>query len=540
MSKSPKSHSNDRVASDALRTILPKTWLWKSPRDVDSGREHGEDCVIEIVDGNENATGAEFSVQNKVNPRVHKQYVSVSGIKLTTLERLIGLGRPVLLHAYDTQKEMSYWLWLDDWYVKFMSERKTKRPKTITVQIPLQNVLDEASAQDIRARVMWEHRKLKEVKVADLINQTNPDFRIEVSANAQSITKIINAKHDGAIPVLRPMDEAANQAMMYALQMGQAVQVNGRFAIEGVPSLLFENGVAEVVQAIICPVGEVKTFPLRVEFLNEREEVVFRSPHVIMGLVQPGTVVRRWEGHNPDQYVTYSMTQNYKERVARFEVKFSSRQRSAREWAEFLQITLSLKSAKKARLTNLKTDQSQSVEVLGMTTWVSLDELEFWRQFFQELSSIENALGIEINLPREFSGNEHGKVQAILEALRTGILSVDSHAIVADGEVLVLEKTPAEARTLVEIHDENGSISLFFEEEIEVRVDLFGNILNLGQGRREFPRSILLNIDTIKSTLDSHPADEKVVMYAQIDRQKTCIRLFNRQELSSDSQPLEL
>lgn len=149
MPKVPPEHSADRSANDALRRIIPERWMFKNPRDMDSGREYGEDIVVEIVNEKTGEiTGLEFGIQNKQGVKYRKAHISVPGIKLSTLEYLSKLPRPVMLHAYDSDKDKSYWCWIHDWYIKKYNDQLAGQVTT-TIKIPKENILNEGSIDQI-------------------------------------------------------------------------------------------------------------------------------------------------------------------------------------------------------------------------------------------------------------------------------------------------------------------------------------------------------------------------------------------------------
>jgi hypothetical protein len=231
------------------------------------------------------------------------------------------------------------------------------------------------------------------------------------------------------------------------------------------------------------------------------------------------------------------MSADNRKKAAGFGVQFHCHSHNVKEWLGFYEVLDKLKSAKHSRLTNLQSEYTNSVEVLGISTKADPNELKYWKDFLQELLSIETALEIEFDLPDQIPGEQYNRALAISTSLNTGLMNVDSHAIVPEGAVLIVNKKSTEARSLVEVCSKNGSIDFFDEEAIDVNIELVGKELSLGAGRWEFPGCIILDVldsDMIRIGLDSVSADAEVNLAIQIDRKQSRIRLLEWGEKPTD------
>ncbi len=527
MSKSPKVHSYDGIATDALRAIFPKEWFYKSPADIYSRREHGEDWIIEIVDEQENATGIEFSIQNKVNPKIRKEYVLVTGIKLSTLKRLIELNRPVLLHAYHHESKTSYWLWLDEWYAKnHASSWKTQ--KTVSVQIPKENILNDEAVKLIRGKVTWEHKKQSYIKRAQLITETNPDYRVEVSTGPNSITAVFNGKHNAAIPVIRPLDVEANNALQIALQTGLPMHIPGIVAVDGVPDLLGDEGSHELVDAFVFPNIPDETFPLRIEYLDENDEVLFKTPFVLMRLVQPGSIIRSWEGRSSEQGITYKFTRNSEHETLDFSIRAERKSQAVASWKEFFDLKDTLKPARRLKITELETDCVYYHDAKPAKTQEMSFEESTLRQLINYLSIVETHLGVSLQIPDRVDNTLVEQAHFAATAVLEGIVVVDGEEVVPPGHALLATDAVSVARDLVNIFEQNGTITIFVREA-EFSDELCGQMLNLGLARYEFSNSKIINVDELKAKFNQNAVSETelVTIAFAIDKEDTRIHFLD-------------
>ena len=239
MSKSSLHHDRDRIATNALRAIFPTYWLFKNPRDTDSGKEYSEDWIIEIVNDDERRTPTEieFGVQNKTDANVRKRHVTVR-LSVDDIQRLIDLQRPALIHAHDMDSKTSYWLWLNEWYAVHHQKLKGKK-KEILVKIPKTNVLDGRSVEKIRAYASREHHKRKLQEAAETLARTRAkDYNVYTVLDDVSFTTVVEPKHDGAIPIIKALDQTASGAMMEAIETGKPTSLVGSIAISNFPELI--------------------------------------------------------------------------------------------------------------------------------------------------------------------------------------------------------------------------------------------------------------------------------------------------------------
>ncbi|HEX2622669.1 MAG TPA: DUF4365 domain-containing protein, partial [Phototrophicaceae bacterium] len=145
--KNTKYHERDRIANNQLKAVFPENWLFKDPRDHDSGKEYSEDWIIEIVNSEGDVTGIEFGLQNKTDVKIATEYANVR-MSISDIERIVSLNRPFMLHAYHLPTNISYWIWLQEWYIfnyRDILEKKKRNPKsTILVNIPIRQTLDKS------------------------------------------------------------------------------------------------------------------------------------------------------------------------------------------------------------------------------------------------------------------------------------------------------------------------------------------------------------------------------------------------------------
>lgn len=530
MPKSSKHHSRDRVATDFLRALFPKTWLFKSPRDVDSGREYSEDWIIEIVDEDEHPTGIEFCIQNKTGIKFHKSHISFI-LTRDDIKRFVSLQRPVLLHAHDTKNHKSYWKWFAEWYgLEFNNDISDK--KTVTIRIPLTCILDDEAIKSIRAYASWVHRQRTIERNAELVNvRYKHDFHVSVSSDSTSITTLIYAKHEKAIPTVVALDENASNAMIQAIELGQPVPLVGRFALEGIPEPLREDSIVELEFALIWPHIPEHKVPVKIEFLDEAGEMLLRSPFVLLEVIQPGTMVWRMQGKDEKNFVTYTFSENKKEKKQQFAVTFECKSRSIAELTKYFDLVDRARLVKQFKITYLDSDPEE-VDYKDGTNFFPQKlsaEATAIRFIIKTFILIETELGISILLPEKIDDQLLQNCELITKVLFEGEAPMDIDLYIPKDHIIIGRDFTDKVRDVVERFEKYGYIDLYLQNQAtELTFEFMGHLLNFGRGRQMFKNCKILNLEYLKSLLqEDHITEDRQNIVFEPDREQAVWQFFD-------------
>lgn len=521
--KSPKSHRLDSIAIKALKAIFPEQWHYKSTAEDSNNHEYGDDLTIEIVDDNDYVTGIEFSVQNKANPKIRKDHISVSGIKLSTLRRLMRLNRPIMLHAFHQATKISYWLWLHEWYAQNHTP-EWKNPKTVTVRIPKENILNEDAVKTIQAQVIFEHRKYDLIRKASQVTQAS-DFNVSVLSEEKSIILVVDPKNDDAIPSVIPLDAKTFEAIQFMFQTGKTVQLDGKIAIEGIPSLIADDFGTELVSAIVFPIASDVSWPLSIEYLDQDDVVIYKTRLVTMKLVEPGAVTRRWEGKPNNQPVTYSITENLQEGTRSFSVKSQAESQMIADLDKAIAATDAIDSTKKYRITEIETDQVFYMETSHQPRELTFEQ-DIIRKFIKYVALINERLGLKIELtPSIHINNEVFEIAEFIAGILTeGIGRIRAEAVVPEGHSLIEWVKPSALHELLNQYEQHGNITVFTPQTIELHIEFLGCKITLESAQYAFPNSKIAHVDVIRKRLDENISEDEAIQIGfDIDRTESYI-----------------
>ncbi len=129
--------------------------------------DYGADLIIRTYRANGEIEVGEVTFQLKASDSLLKSAAEQSiSIRLEWRDRLLWLNEamPVVLVAFDATSEMAYWLNIQEYFRHYRWARRAKSATTITVHIPIQNVLSEDA---VRLFARWRDERM--TKIEELI-----------------------------------------------------------------------------------------------------------------------------------------------------------------------------------------------------------------------------------------------------------------------------------------------------------------------------------------------------------------------------------
>jgi hypothetical protein len=349
----------DRKATKALKNILPDHWKFKSPRDVDSGDEVCRDWIVEIANAEHGWSGAEFSIQNKTNPTIHEEHVSVVLRVDCVIYLLDKVTHPVMIHAYDIDSETSYWIWLSRWEgVNERSKWNNQKQKGVSIQIPKSNILTKASVSEIEAFVRESHFKASVRNRVDTANLSNPDFKFSSPEFVDNnIFSIAQPKHDKA-KFNFTVDTEGNEAIRRALEEGYIVQfplISGDLPSPIEPAKGEDN---RVIVTLLPHIPDI-VMPCRLIFLDAENEVSLEHKYIAFKMVRPGAVEKEFVGQPSNFPIVYSIVTRPNEDSSLVDAKlnfYCSDPRNPIAAKAFCDLYDNLRLSKRVRIIHLELD----------------------------------------------------------------------------------------------------------------------------------------------------------------------------------------
>ncbi len=532
MAKSSLHHDRDGVALLALYKVLPIYWIYKDPANKLGGKEYSEDLIIEIVndDARRTVSGIEFGVQNKTGVEIRKRHVTVR-MAADDIERLMKLQRPVLIHGHDVKSETSYWLWLNEWYPE--NSAKLKRRKTVAVNIPKKNILDARAVGKIEQYARWEHDKQDRIKHADMVaRQYKRDYAVYVTVSEMGVTTIFDPKHHDAIPTIQALDQRASDAMIQAYETGEIVPLVGSIAFGNVPVLMLESlhkDGWEIKSAWIIPhIPRDPISLIRIELLDEANNVISKSPVVEIHQTASGTIIQRFEGNDNEKGITYSFTFDGRANTTAYSIRFEPPISNAKDLRDYFIRLNRLRSVTKLRIENLKTEEI--VERSDFELFKETDHGKLWERFALALVTIEEKLNLKLKLPKKLNGLLLSRAEWIAEILRDGSVKAKKLEFIPENGVLICsDHAPVVRRILADVEEHGQVAILAFRSDEDTRIKLLNQTINLGRVQYLFRNTKLINTDEVKTVLTHNRVSDNTSVQAifEIDRNEVYLCFEN-------------
>jgi hypothetical protein len=500
MTKSSLYHDRDGEAIDALRRVLPNYWIYKETGNKFGGKEYSEDLVIEIVndDAKRTVTGVEFGIQNKTGVDIRKDHVRVT-LKTEDVRRLMGLQRPVLIHGYHIGTKTSYWRWLNEWYP--LNVDKLKAGKSVAIIIPKDKVLDVSAVEEIEHYARWEHAKHQARRTADfIIHNHASDYQIEVKTGKTDIKLVVNPKHEGAIPKIDILDQAEYENISRAIETGVPIPLTSAFLVSNVPEVLHDSFGTTFDSVWLIPLasGE-EELPLKVEFFDDSETVVIKTSYLNMKLIQPGTIISRWEGTDTRLGITYTFTFDRKAETSQYTIQIKPLPKDLKQLREYLALLDRLYLTRRVRFTNLKTEVVRESEKSFFKEANDMEKTV--RHLADALFAIEEKLNISIPFPDRVDKTLLLDAAWIIEALRDGFIKVKKDLIPED-QVLTGMPSAQMLQQILSEFEKSGKVPIPLPYPLEdVKIEFLGHSLDLGLARYICDNARIINADQLQEKL---------------------------------------
>lgn len=515
--KSHPSHSNDGDAKQNLRSIFPKEWKISKADDIDSGIEYGIDWIIHLVDESDSVTGAMFAVQSKATKTKIKGRRIGMKMKVSTLNYLHDASLLVMLHYYHQPSDTGYWMWLDEYYQENYRQEWEQKDK-VQVYIPTQNVLDQNSVIEIVKRVSWQQRKQILMRNADLASRKDEHYRFEFRSDHKRYGFSVFPKHPNAhqeSPINFAFTFTDLDKFKGAIETGNKVELEGK--ITRFPKQLgwFQDlDVGRQWMLTLIPRTPNREVPLRIEFCDENDNLLFLSPYVLMKLIKQGTIISELEGIPNDQPIKYVISTNAELRKLSFNISLILEWENAsatyiRHWIDIWnQIS---HNATYFVLRDLHNPEKELVRqsIGNVLPEYPIDEIE--RRYLDAIVTIEEKLNVQNPLPNMISDELLTHVELIARILVDGVYH-NLYDLGVNQEMIACGLKLPQARELLRILREEGHLCVRYSLD-EFSATLFNQKLQLGHVEFVFYCSEILCEDIIHSALVSDDFDDNCGVY---------------------------
>lgn len=478
--KKTKDHDNSRVAKRNLEDYFGN-WNISRLDDESSGMEYGQDWMIGIVTPNGEVTGMEFRVQSKVlrGKKAIRGDFLCDQISITTINYLYDLSVPVLFHFFHQPTKQGYVMWLDTWYIENQKE-KWEQQETVLVKIPLTSKLDK-NMVDLVSKYVWEkHHKHKLRKTVDLLNETSNDYKVKVDFVNNDTWLVVDAKHDDAIPAITPLDAEAESTLQKAVEQGIPLQITGKFGITNIPEILI--GDMELIQLSVVPrLMDLPKFPIRVQYMDENEQIIYETKYVEMIPTQHGSVIKKWEGNALADCLKYSIEYNATNQTYSFGFGLQDGEKNPTQICRFFDVNKTISQAKRCRVFDPRNDNIFLENAL-ISQFQLTDQVKAVEALSRALDTIQNLTGKTIEIPNKFSGDDIMSAEGIADVLKTGIYSQLIGGVFPQEDfVLILDGSKEWADHIINNANKTSEpLSYLHEGPLEVHATVLGHDINLG------------------------------------------------------------
>ncbi|MEQ8675014.1 MAG: DUF4365 domain-containing protein [Aggregatilineales bacterium] len=527
MPKSPKTHTYDGLANDYLKKVFPRHWHFKQSREMDSGREYGIDLIIEVVDDqNDEVTGYEFIVQNK-KATVRNKHISVS-IETDSIRYLCTRrGEAVLLHAFDVDKKIGYWIWLKDWFAKANKSKINKQEK-INVQIPKSNLLTLDTVPELLRYVQSKHRKTMLRDMADYHSDADPNFRFDFFYD--ETFDQISFLSKKAFPISDPisnfeplLDSSQQKYLNEAIEFGKRIQLNTFKPPE------FLEWTTEVIGTdvnwFVELIPELPEFemPLKIQFLDSSGATLYEVNYIKLKLVQRGSKYSLLKGSTHRKDFELGL-ESEDELPSNLHFALHPIIETNKDKLDYLLTLKNLKNTISVVLTNLEINGTVTVDARNHEFDISWLNDQFI-ELLESLVTIEEKLDVKFTIPDEIYDKDHQKAVEIANIVKFG-KSYQNYFF--PPEMLETEATSFDGRLRGDLSyaeqfynaDDPSESNLLIVDQtrLEAIFSLFGQEINLGIAYQVLHVTKWLYIDELRKLIDEDiPKDTGFYIFFEFD-----------------------
>jgi hypothetical protein len=187
MPQRPRSHQLESLATTHLESMFrEKGWIVERLRE-----DYGEDLFVRIFQRGR-ATNFSFFVQSKAtdSARVVRNFgEKCISVRITSdhARHWLGMGQPVLLTIYDSINRVTYWETVQTYLESDAGPILSASKRTVTVHIPMTNVLDPRGLNRIQTRTEKRFWRLEAQKtgVTALLRNISDVWGVKINYDAE-------------------------------------------------------------------------------------------------------------------------------------------------------------------------------------------------------------------------------------------------------------------------------------------------------------------------------------------------------------------
>ncbi len=513
-------HGYDDTAYANLRSVF-RNWIIAKPDSVLGHIEYGLDWLIQPINEDLNVTGAMFGVQSKtVDREIKGDHIALS-LEVRTINYLLGIPLPVMLHVCHRGTNIGYWIWLKEWEIKNPNSN-WKQNETVTVHIPIASQLNDKTIKDIQAYVDQHQSKSNLLEMTELLSENDPDFRVIYSSDGMHT--IVPKHNQTRLVKILPSDAEAAERLQEGWETGKEVNFNGSLDFGGLLGTFLQDIVGDHGQITLRPsiISEDQFF--QIEFLDEVENKA--KFNVRMKYIQQGEKVVSIKGELVKELITVTFTfdSRFHHIGINFNIELSDDPIQALDQSNFLNI---IKKIKKITLINLE-DINRPIILDGDKSPLEFSSFieDTQVHLIEALATIKSKLRTPIVVPDKYNNRMLDIAEAIVEGLNTGISS-RMLGFIYNGQpakVKIWIQAPTDALELIRRSD--GMIKLGVNGPADI--EFLGQTLVLGTTQCVFYSKKFLNRHEVISKLEQ--ADSKkgveIEFEFEVDMQQSHVKFL--------------
>ena len=526
------SHSNNEIAYDNLKEVFPGPWnIGKAEADQRSNIEYGQDWRVGVVDDDEAVTGEEFRVQSKVAP-IKDGFIQTQ-IKVTTLNYLYDLPSPVLLHFYDQVDETGYVMWLEHWY---LDNRKAawEEQETVLVKIPINqdHILDKKQTTRILKHLRQLQARSHVDKLISHNNLTNKDHRLSVIDLGSHLGIRVDTLNSRNPTTFEFPDASSQKHIRRFVETGKPADFVGTMRIRNLPPVLKAELPPGKFEVKMFPRTDlIENVPVRILFLNDQDEVVYKDSFVELKALEPGTKQTKWYGHpHKNKNIAYELFVDLDTKHAKIHINLNLNDTSPGHIRNCLRLVKTMPQAKHIQFVDPKTEQVWDKVPFQSNATPNVDNLDLSLRLAEALAYIHESTGTLISFPKEFEVTDLIYAETACNILKSGVceelpkeLYEKDHFLIID----IISKFAQEFLNEIDMHRANldtTDVPIPYATD-ETNIKILDQKLDLGPSNYMLVEVKIQNRDEIERLLEQNP--EKIKFVLGFNREKSYLQFSN-------------
>lgn len=528
--KRTRDHVLETETEKFVQQFIPSEWIAEKEK-----HDYGIDLRVEIATpssilrrGEEEAasqvTGAYFSIQLKgtddLNLNKAKTLIS-HRCAVSALNYYLNRPEPVIYLVYDAKNKKAYWVFIQD-YMRTRPDNTWKKQDTFTIHIPVANIFDSDSIEEIRSKALQRHEHLRWLSAS--LTAHNPHYRYDFHNSKEGISITVHPRYAGAekdkplvFKGLFKFDDSEKGKELFekyreSIRTGEPFLIDAQF-IEGfditetLPDLFAHIDSFQIQSIEILPVVSEEKFAVTMVFLDEDKQPVATIPYVEFWKIKEGTEEITYSNERQQLPLRVMLRYNIIQKTLTIAIKAEFVGKNMSLIRDFLYLQQGVQRSCDVKLTNTLTGLSAYSRLSNEITSLVNPELV---AFVEELAFVQEKLQQLIVWSGSITNRDIERSRQLKKALMTGVINEKRGSI-------TLPMSARDARVWAsQMSDINVPFQLLFEGD-NLGLSVMSTELILGEFRAHLP-NVRFSEDTLAvlSSISNTPDEVAVDITIEI------------------------